>query len=272
MDRVLRTLVVDKICPSPFSFSLGVGIGGRSWGGLLTLLALHHREPAVTGAFTGSGSNVVACENLNFRAFPGLFQCGVAISPITDFLSLSGGANDVENSPAQAAAKAALRALTSDLLGGWHGNNLEVRTYAKQISPTTAAHPPVAPLLLLHGQADPVVPIAQSRLYAERVLKKAVRIRTVGLAAQQVDSGVTGFDGDHQQSSHSSMTNKTRFEHGDIRVAGHLLWPSEDECAQLWEFEQEDHGLSMHPETRRQVLQKLLAFYRAHLMCENFAY
>lgn len=115
--------------------------------------AAGHGSPRRSAVLGGSAGGLTALGVLAHH--PGLAHCGVASYPVCDIASLAAGTHRFE-------------AHYNDTLVG-SGDAGERRSIER--SPVTAAARLVhSPLLVFHGDADPVVPVAQSRLLAERVL------------------------------------------------------------------------------------------------------
>jgi acetyl esterase/lipase len=121
-----------------------LGLTGASAGGhLATLVALTPEEGKP------DARNLALRENTHLKA-------AVVFFPPTDFLDWDGKPASFET--------------IGDLLfpGGALGHSDdELRTRASEISPARLVKPPVIPFLFFHGDADPVVPMQQSRKMVE---------------------------------------------------------------------------------------------------------
>jgi acetyl esterase/lipase len=120
-----------------------IGVWGASAGGHLACLLGDAQDPAIEGdeGETGVSSRVA---------------CVCAFFPATDLIALE--ADRDQNGRIRYAMKR--------LLGGRVPDRQEL---ARQASPVTWVDANDAPTLLIHGDRDVVIPIAQSRLYAERL-------------------------------------------------------------------------------------------------------
>jgi dipeptidyl aminopeptidase/acylaminoacyl peptidase len=111
------------------------------------VVAAGHADPdrvVATGASAGGFTALLLLEQ-----HPELFRAGVALSAVTDLVDLALRSHRFE------------RHSTLDLVGD-HAAHVER-------SPLTRADAITAPLLLLHGDADPVVPVEQARRLAARL-------------------------------------------------------------------------------------------------------
>ncbi len=141
-----------------------LGLMGASAGGHLACLA------AVTAptADENSSSGADAGPNTSVKAVAAFF-------PPTDFLDYDGKAVDVHQDAGwgQLARKLAF----SD---GLHNeSDAEINEKLKQISPARLVTPHTPPFLLIHGDADPLVPLQQS----ERML---AALKSAGVSAQLI--------------------------------------------------------------------------------------
>ena len=123
-----------------------LGLTGASAGGHLALLAAVTPEAGKAGT-----SQPVLQQNTKVKA-------GAFFFPATDFLDWDGKRADMT--------------ILSELLflGGAKGRSEEeIEERARQISPARLVKAPTIPLLLIHGDADPLVPLQQSRKMVEAV-------------------------------------------------------------------------------------------------------
>jgi dipeptidyl aminopeptidase/acylaminoacyl peptidase len=120
------------------------------------LIASAHRAgiatPERTAVLGGSAGGLTVLSVL--ANHPGIARCGVASYPVCDLVSL-------------AAATHRFEAHYNDTLVGVgaEGDRLSIERSPVTYAPRLAA----SPLLVFHGDADPVVPLAQSELLADRV-------------------------------------------------------------------------------------------------------
>lgn len=123
-----------------------LGLTGASAGGHLALLAAVTAEQGETPARAASGQ-----VNSKVRAAAVFF-------PPTDILDWDGKPADIN--------------LLGDLLflGGAKGrSDEEIQERAREISPARLVKPPTVPFLLIHGDADPLVPLQQSQKMVDAV-------------------------------------------------------------------------------------------------------
>jgi len=131
-----------------------IGVMGDSAGGHLTALL----------AATGDTHDFDKGENLDQSS---AIQCGIDFYGPTDFPAFE------PPSPTPAVQRSGPDSLLTQLFGGEMSDHMDL---AKKASPVTWVNKDTAPLFILHGTKDPLVPVSQSKEMEEKLKAANVEV------------------------------------------------------------------------------------------------